>query len=170
MIKRLSRREILKLAGLLPFAYYLPKTLAETDRQKPKNTADKKNVLLIVFDALSARNLSFHGYQRETTPNLTRLLDKASVYHNHYSGSNYTYPGTASILTGTYPWTNRGFSPHVEILEDFSEKNIFQAFNQHNRICYTQNPVAQSLIEKFLKDIEIFKRRQDLFLDPTDRQ
>lgn len=165
MIKRLSRREILKLAGLLPFAYYLPKALAETDLQKPPNKSDTKNVLLVVFDALSARNISFHGYQRETTPNLTRLLDKASVYHNHYSGSNYTYPGTASILTGTYPWTNRGFSPYVGIDEEYTDKNIFKAFNQHNRICYTHNPVAQSLIKEFVKDIDLFKRRQDLYLD-----
>ena len=165
MEKRLSRREILKLAGLLPLAYYLPKALADTDRQKSQKSSDTKNVLLIVFDALSARNISFHGYERETTPNLTRLLGKASVYHNHYSASNYTYPGTASILTGTYPWTNRGFSPHEGIMEEFSEKNIFQEFNQHNRICYTHNPVAQSLIEEFEKDIDYFKRRQDLFLD-----
>ena len=48
--------------------------------------AGKPNILIFVLDALSARNMSLYGYQRETTPNLAKLVERAVVYHNHYAG------------------------------------------------------------------------------------
>ena len=65
------------------------------------------NVLILLFDALSAKHISTYGYPRETMPNLTRFAQQATVYHAHYSGGNFTTPGTASLLTGTYPWSHR---------------------------------------------------------------
>jgi arylsulfatase A-like enzyme len=161
MNKHINRREFLKLAGLLPLSYFHTSI-------KPNHFLQNGglyNILIVVFDALSARHISLYGYQRETMPNLAQLADRAVVYHNHYAAGNYTYPGTTSILTGTYPWTNRGFSPHVGIDEGFIEKNIFNIFGQHYRISYTHNPVAQSILNEFKHDIDIFKNRQDLYLD-----
>ncbi len=66
-------------------------------------------MVVIVFDAFSAYNISLYGYQRETTPNIARWAERAVVYHNHNAGGNFTIPGTASLLTGTYPWTHRAF-------------------------------------------------------------
>lgn len=157
----MNRREFLKLLGLLPLTYYS----SILKPRQPFTGLNQANILIIVFDALSARHISLYGYQRETMPNLTRLAEKAIVYHNHYAANNYTYPGTTSLLTGTYPWTNRGFSPHVGIDEAFIERNIFKAFDQHYRLSYTHNPVAQSILEKFRPDIQRFKNRQELYLD-----
>jgi arylsulfatase A-like enzyme len=161
MKKRINRREFIKLAGLLPFSYLSP-----TARPNHSfHNGEPFNILIVVFDALSARHVSLYGYQRETMPNLARLADRAVVYHNHYAAGNYTYPGTTSLLTGTYPWTNRGFSPHVGIDEAYNERSIFNAFNQHYRISYTHNPVAQSILNEFKPDIDKFKNRQELYLD-----
>jgi arylsulfatase A-like enzyme len=156
----ITRREFLKLTGLLPLTYY-------NSFDKPKRSLEgaNLNILIVVFDALSARHISFYGYQRDTMPYLSQLADRAVVYHNHYASGNYTYPGTTSLLTGTYPWTNRGFSPHVGIDESFIEKNIFNIFDKHYRISYTHNPVAQSILNAFKPDIDKFKNRQELYLD-----
>lgn len=162
MSHKLNRREFLKLAGLIPLTYYIPHLILKPESFLQGGKG--KNVIIVVFDAFSARNISFHGYQRETTPNLTRLAERATVYHNHYAGSNFTYPGTAALLTGTYPWTNRGFSPFIGIDQAYAEKNIFKLFNQHYRVIYTHNPVAQSLMKEFNPHIEKFKHRQELFL------
>jgi arylsulfatase A-like enzyme len=161
MNKSINRREFLKLAGFLPFCFYqLP-----TDPSSSLQKREALNILIVIFDALSARHISLYGYQRETMPNLSQLADRAVVYNNHYAAGNYTFPGTTSILTGTYPWTNRGFSPHVGIDENFINKNIFHIFDQNYRISYTHNPVAQSILSEFTSDIDKFKNRQELFLD-----
>jgi arylsulfatase A-like enzyme len=156
----MNRREFLKLLGLLPLTY----TSSFLKPHQPYLGPNNANILIIVFDALSARHISLYGYQRETMPNLSRLAEKAIVYHNHYASSNHTYSGTTSLLTGTYSWTNRGFSSHVGIDESFINRNIFKAFDHHFRISYTHNPVAQSLLEKFKPDIDRFKNKQELYL------
>jgi arylsulfatase A-like enzyme len=107
MHKSLTRREFIKLAGLLPLNIAaLPGGLPQIG---DPSTA-RQNVLVLVFDAWSAANISLYGYPRQTTPNLERLASKAIVYHNHYAGSHFTTPGTASLLTGTTPWTHQAFN------------------------------------------------------------
>ena len=163
MTKKLTRRELLKLAGLLPLAYAVPTLFLEPDRE-PQDS-DAPNIIIIVFDALTARNMSLFGYPRETTPNLIRLSEKATVFHNHYAGGNFTFPGTASLLTGTYPWTNRAFSRQSGIDKSFANKNIFQSFNQHYRLCYSHNTLAQKLLKRFRSNIDHFKDQQALYLN-----
>src|SRR5919197_4136356 len=67
------------------------------------------NIIILVFDSLSARHMSLYGYPRDTTPHLSQFAEHATVYHRHYSTGNFTSPGTASLLTGLYPWTHRAF-------------------------------------------------------------
>ena len=68
------------------------------------------NIIVILFDAMSARNLSLYGYPRETTPFLDKFAARSTVYHRHYSGGNFTTPGTASMLTGMFQWKHRAFN------------------------------------------------------------
>ena len=100
----LSRRDFLKLAGLASLGMVVPPSVQLASNRLQ---GTQKNVLIIVFDALTAYNISLYGYERETMPNLARLAKRATVYHNHFAGGNYTTPGTASLLTGTLPWTHR---------------------------------------------------------------
>ncbi len=105
----LTRRETLKLMGaltgsaLLARFHPLVNSLPNEDSQSP-------NIILLVIDTLSARHMSLYGYERQTTPNLERFASRASVYHSHYSGGNFTTPGTATILTGLYPWRHRAIN------------------------------------------------------------
>src|SRR5688572_25448852 len=102
-MKDINRRDVLKIAASLSLGA-IGSPLVRFIRAGEQGATDKKNVLIVVFDAFSARHISLYGYDRLTTPNLSRLADRAVVYHNHYAGGNFTTPGTASLLTGTLPW------------------------------------------------------------------
>lgn len=143
----LTRRDFLKLTGLLPLSIAAPRFLNSLD---PFHQAQDKppNVIVIVLDAFSAFDISLYGYQRETTPNFARLAERAVVYHNHYSGGNFTTPGTASLLSGMLPWKHRQFVHYGEGSEDFIKNNIFRAFENHYRLAYSHNPLANNLLRK----------------------
>lgn len=80
-----TRRDFLKLAGLLSLKVAAP-SLTSGIQQLPQTQTDKKNVIVIVFDAFSAFHLSLYGYERETTPTIARIAERGVVYHNHFSG------------------------------------------------------------------------------------
>jgi arylsulfatase A-like enzyme len=165
MNTKIDRREFLRLATLLFLSKTLPQ-FKEIGNQNPVGSESEQNVLIIVFDALSANDISFYGYPRNTMPNLSRLLDRANVYHNHYTGGNFTTPGTASLLTGTLPWTHRAFQLNESVIKPFENKNVFNAFGRKNyhRFFYTHNPTAEKVILPFQNDIDNFIPRLQLFL------
>src|ERR1044071_1412857 len=98
---------------------------------------NNKNIIVLIFDALSAYDVSLFGYQRQTTPNIARLAKRAIVYHNHYAGGNFTSPGTASLLTGVLPWTHRAFRANAKVAKPFASKTLFSVFQNYYRIAYT---------------------------------
>jgi arylsulfatase A-like enzyme len=61
------------------------------------------NILLVTFDALTARDMSVYGYRLPTTPRLAEFAQKATVFTNVYSSSTFTTPSLASLLTGLAP-------------------------------------------------------------------
>jgi arylsulfatase A-like enzyme len=151
MKKLITRRDFLRLTGMLPLCMAAPRLIDQIDAQ-----ADLPNVIIIVFDALSAGHISLGGYPRETMPNLIRIADRAVVYHNHYATANFTSPGTASLLTGTLPWTHRAFEHLGTVAKKFVEHNLFSAFQNHFRITYTHNPWADILLEQFVDNLESY--------------
>jgi len=156
----MNRRSFLKLTGLLPAAYYLKPDLSP-QRQDPS----QPNIIILVFDAWSASNISLYGYERQTTPYLEKLAEKAIVYHNHYSAGMWTYPGTTGLLTGVLPWTHRGYTPTRPLLEEYHKKNIFGLFDTHHRLAYTHNPVADMVLKSMNQVINEHKRSQDLYVN-----
>jgi len=67
----------------------------------------KKNVVIMVIDALRTKNLSLHGYEKETDKNLKRIAKQGIWFKEHFSPANSTAPSVTSILTGLYP-SNHG--------------------------------------------------------------
>lgn len=163
----INRRDFLKLSGLLPLSVAAPgiaKMLA-----RPASAQSKvQNVIVVVFDAFSAYNISLYGYRRDTTPNLNRLAKRAIVYHNHFAGSNFTTSGTASLLTGTLPWTHRAISPDGEVAEPFVTKNLFGAFQDYYRLAYTHNGWAYTLLRQMEKETNELIPREKLLLASYD--
>ena len=115
---------------------------------------DSRNILIVAFDAFSAYHLPTYGYDRETTPNIARLAERAIVYHNHFSSGNFTTPGTASMLTGVLPWTHRAFEIHNRTAQAFAAKNIFSAFADYHRIAYSHNPLVNTFFDQFQASLD----------------
>ena len=143
MKKEITRRDFLKLSGALPIYLAAP---SFSNSLSPKKQMEIAKNVIVVCDAFSALDISLYGYQRETTPNLARLAERAIVYHNHYAGGNFTAPGTASLLSGMLPWKHRAFIHYGKVEEVFIKDNIFPAFDNYYRIAYSHNPLANNFL------------------------
>jgi len=163
MNNRITRRDFLKLAGLLPVSIAAPQFTRSLDALARMQN-NPQNVIVFVFDAWSAYHLSLYNYPRETAPNIAKLADRAVVYHNHYAGGNFTTPGTASLLTGTLPWTHRAFQPGGKVLESLVPNNIFAAFKNHFRISYSHNLWANLLLRQFSDNLNEYIPKKKYFL------
>lgn len=165
MKNNLSRRDFLKLISLLPLLKInLPTTVSNSEESS--QDSDSPNVLILLFDTLSARHVSLYGYHRETTPNLARFAKRATVFHSHYAGGNFTTPGTASILTGTYPWTHRAFHLYGTVGKSIESNNIFSLIgsNKYQRIAYTHNILVAKLLFLFRESIDELTDTRELCL------
>lgn len=162
MTRKLSRRDFLKLTSLIPLSLNLPKIIKSANQDKP-------NVLVIIFDSWSATNTSLYGYPRETTPNINKLAEKAIVYHNHYASGHYTYPSTASFLTGVLPWTHKGYwiNQQGKILEEFSNKNIFHLLPDYFRSAFTHNTLADGLLQDMAMGIDEYLPKDEFTILPS---
>lgn len=152
---RLSRRDFLKLMAwssvnaAVAAAYPRAKFV---DPQRP----GKPHILIFVLDAMSARHLSLYGYERHTTPNLTKFASRANVYHSHFSAANASSPGTATLLTGLYPWRHRAINLGGLVSRDRVDHNIFHFIgNDYLKIAYTQNLWADVLLRQYRMDLDI---------------
>jgi arylsulfatase A-like enzyme len=148
----LNRQNFLKLMGLSSLL------LAKNRLRKINNLTQhftSPNFLILVFDAFSARHLNTNKYHRETTPNLDHLSQNSIVFHQHHAGGNFTTPGTASLLTGVYPWTHRALHIRGKTLKPFSNHNIFSLLpKEYYKFAYTHNPLAFTLLHQFRASID----------------
>ena len=149
------RRDFLKLIATLPAGYVLSRFLPNTFLQQAGKAEGKPNIVLLVCDAMSAYDLSLYGYHRKTTPNIERFAKRANVYHAHYSTSNFTVPGTSSLLTGLYPWTHRALHLSGLVRRNLVRENIFEAMKQgYHRFAFSQNLMATNLLNQFRASID----------------
>ncbi len=99
--------DVTRITALVAVACWLVRlplpTLMEPSYPPPAPRAQKPPVLLIVVDTLRADHLGAYGYDLDITPNLDRLAAKSFVYTQAMSGSSWTLPSFASILTGLEP-------------------------------------------------------------------
>jgi len=78
------------------------------NRSIPRSEASPRrpNVLFIVVDTLRADRLGCYGSGRPTSPSLDRFAADATVFEKAVSPSPWTWPSTASLLTGLYPYVH----------------------------------------------------------------
>ncbi|MFQ5867802.1 MAG: sulfatase [bacterium] len=69
------------------------------------------NIILIVIDALRARNLGCYGDSNELSPNIDKVAQESIVFENAYCCWNSTDPSLTSILSGKYP-ISHGITNH----------------------------------------------------------
>ena len=147
---KLSRREFIKLSAgisLAPLANKLPVTQLQV--------GTTPNIILLVFDTLSAYHLSLYGYPRKTCPNMEQFAEKATVFHNHHAAANFTTPSTASLLTGAYPWQHRSLTLTSRTRPQVVPHNIFNLLqSKYYTAAYAQNLYADKLLFQFEDNID----------------
>jgi len=152
----LSRRDFLKLAALTLPATALAHPLFRLADNRGADPS-RPNIILLIFDAMTASNLSLYGYPRLTSPNFERFAQRATVYHRYNSAGNFTVPGTASLLTGMYPWTHRAINHSGLVRRDMLDRNIFALLgDDYSRTGFSQNGWASFLLTQFRKDLDTF--------------
>ncbi len=102
MTRRTALATVLGTAAVVATEFAFTKSVPSvkaTQGAKPGGS----NLLLITFDALSAEDISLYGYKLATTPNLDAFARKSTVFTNFYSGSTFTSPCIATMVSGLYP-------------------------------------------------------------------
>lgn len=146
---KISRRDFLKITGAAAASLLTPEQLIslKADNNKP-------NIIILLCDALSAAHLSMNKYPRQTSPNIDAFAERSMVFHNHFSGGNYTTPGTASMLTGMLPWKHRGNSV---VRSEFTHINPYTLLGpEYFRFAFCQNPWADRLVGQYQQDVDRF--------------
>ncbi len=132
------------------------------------------NVLLVVLDAVRARNTSLHGHDNATTPFLEQFADEATVYTQARAPSTHSIASHASIWTGL-PVPEHGatrldsrLDPAATVWHDLEQQGYQTGL-------FTQNPViskSSNLGEAFgtvdTPDFEAGNERLFDAFDPTD--
>ncbi len=72
-------------------------------RERRKATPDAPSIVLIVQDTMRADRCSIYDYDKETTPALAELASRGIVYTKAHATASWTWPSTASLLTGLLP-------------------------------------------------------------------
>lgn len=98
----------------------------ERDSEGNKNDNKKKNVIIIIVDALRTKNVSLFGYNKITDKNLREIAKESLVFKDFFSSSNATAPSLTSLFTGKYP-------NHHGIIHQFpyTTENEFAKFEEN---------------------------------------
>jgi len=88
----------------------------------------RPNIIIVLIDALRAKNLSLFGYPDEFDPCIKKLAQESINFTNHFASANATYTSLTALFTGKYPINNgivhtMPYTPNGEI--DTLKKNIF---------------------------------------------
>jgi arylsulfatase A-like enzyme len=151
----ITRRDFLKLGSVASGAAALAGVAPRLAGQRPGAGASQPGIIVFVFDAMTAENLSLYGYRRKTTPNFARFAQRATVFNQHYSAANFTTPGTASLLTGLYPWTHRAINQSGLIARSEVEHSIFHALGEsYYRLAFAQNLWPNYFFGQFHRSID----------------
>ena len=163
MTNPIARRDFIKIMSALP-GYIVGHKLGLTEitndqRSNSMNkSAAQPNIIILLLDALTARNISLYGYARKTMPNLEKFAKRATVYHKHYASCNGTAQSTASFFTGVHPWLHKVYNYYDKIKKEARINNLFEWVSNENNyrsFAYTDNIQADLILHQFgsaLKD------------------
>lgn len=111
--------------------------------QRP--TARRPNLVLIVQDTQRADRLGCYGYERDTSPALDALAARGLLFEEAHATSSWTWPATASILTGELPERHGVTSNESCYLFD-GERTIAERLREQGYLtaAFTCNPLIVS--------------------------
>ena len=67
-------------------------------------------VIVLLIDVLRADHLSCYGYERETSPNIDRFAEEATLFTSAVAQSSFTKTSVASLFSGLYAFRHQVYS------------------------------------------------------------
>jgi arylsulfatase A-like enzyme len=119
-----------------------PELVKRDDLPRASSNPETPNIVLIVMDTLRADRLSSYGYHRDTSPNIDALAARGLLYEEARSTSSWTWPSTASILTGLHPETH-GVVSDGSCYLDARLRSLPEALEErgYTTVAFTCNPL-----------------------------
>lgn len=81
-----------------------PREFLSTFLSRVKELPSKRSVILIMVEAMRTKSLPLFGYERDTTPGLTRLAGRSILFKNHNSISPTSLNAMYTLLSGSTPF------------------------------------------------------------------
>lgn len=139
-------------------------------RARTASSRARPNVVLVVMDTLRADRLSAYGYPRPTSPHLEELARRGTLFDTCYSNASWTWPATASMLTGLTPLEHglgsKGSSFLPEKAETLAERLQHAGFTT---AAWSGNPIVSPArnfdqgFERFRNPPEVFQKSAEFF-------
>lgn len=122
----------------------------------------KPSVILIVLDTVTARHLSIHNPELQTTPFLAKLASESVVFSRAYSTSSWTLPSHASLFTGLMPHQHGAHLAHQKLEE--ANVTIAEIFSEqgYSTAGFIGNPRVKSIVG-LGQGFKLYRDRVDLF-------
>ena len=98
--------------------------IATPEVQANASPSNRPNIIIITFDALSAKHTSLHNFIRNTTPELVKFGHESYVFNNMYSSSNWTLPSLASLMTGKQPTKHHMKNSYSYFIGESKNENL----------------------------------------------
>lgn len=79
-----------------------------TEEENTTTKAEKPNIVVIYLDDLGYGDVGAYGATELETPNMDSLINNGVRFTNGYASSATCTPSRYALLTGVYPWRNKG--------------------------------------------------------------
>ena len=112
-LSRMVRSSRPYLVGLVlvagAYGWYSLPSMAERRARASRAPAEagRPNIVLLILDTVRAHNLSLHGYERPTTPELDAWASSGVVFERAVATAPWTLPTHATVFTGEYDFVAR---------------------------------------------------------------
>lgn len=130
----------------------------------------RPNIVLVTFDAMATKDMSLHGYDRDTTPFIRQWAKTAYVFTNLKAEDGFTTPTVTSLMTGKRLWTHQTYHQRSEIPGGNFE-NIARSLreNGYYTVAYTENSNASPVSLNIYKSFDFYKSFISEEKDPLSR-
>ena len=119
------------------------------------------NVFLLTIDALRADHLGYHGYERDTSPFLDSLADRATRFSTAISASSHTREAIPALLTGRYPdvFASQGYRRVTDTVADYLQTAGYATAGFHSNPYVSRAYGFDSGFDTFDDDLRLGQNR-----------
>ena len=89
--------------GPVHAAFALLEVVRSRQRPRTQATIEQPNIVFLVIDTLRSDHLGCYGYKKPISPRIDALASAGTRFNDGWASSPWTWPSTASLLTGLSP-------------------------------------------------------------------